>query len=371
MLSTRGTPVMGWNSWNALRCNGVDESTLLDIADRLVGSGLRDQGYDHFVVDDCWQATSRDARGRLVPHPHRFGHGMPWLADQLHQRGLRLGLYLSPGCRTCAQIYDGYGDGSGLGSFGRMDQDLSTLLDWGVDFLKFDWCQAGRGGTGLRRRQTFLAMSELVAAADREIVLSVSDYGLSRPWRWAPGHANLWRTTPDVGAHWRDVLWSARFTSRVASASRAGSFADPDMLQVGNGALVGPPGWAHLAMWAMLAAPLMIGTDLRTATPATVATLAEPVLIALDQDPLARPGRLVAQRPGLDVWRRDTSVGPIVLIVNTQRVRRRVDLDRWHPSPGEPYAVTTFDGSGDWTSSCMLAPRSAVLLHPMPGAVSP
>lgn len=266
-LASLAGPAMGWNSWNCLRCTGLNETTVLEMADALVASGMRDAGYRYVVVDDCWQAHRRDPDGRLRAHPQRFPSGMAALGEELHRRGLSYGLYLAPGRRTCAEIYDKYGERGGLGSFGHEQLDLDTLLDWGVDYLKYDWCQAETGGTGLTERAAFTAMSELIAKADRDVVLSISEYGRSRPWEWAGSIAHSFRTTQDISPHWARVLWIAHRSQRYAVSGGAGSGGigvnDPDMLEVGNGRLTGQAAWSHLAIWAMLGAPLMAGNCAR------------------------------------------------------------------------------------------------------------
>lgn len=198
-LSHTAPPAMGWNSWNAYRAHGVTEELVLRNADALIDLGLADAGYTTVVVDDGWQASNRDDRGRLRACPQRFPHGMGWLGKQLHERGLRFGMYLSPGRRTCAQYWDHYGDRTpgrierllaradllapqraidnatqppasyDLGSYGRTEADLNQLIEWEVDYLKYDWCRAERGTTLESRPETFKAMSELIEKAPREI----------------------------------------------------------------------------------------------------------------------------------------------------------------------------------------------------------
>lgn len=360
-LSHRMTPPMGWNSWNALRCQGIREDVLLEAASAWVDQGLADAGYRTFVLDDCWQAPGR-VNGRLVPDPDRFPRGMAAFADDLRARGLQLGMYLTPGRRTCAEIYDSYGDGTGLGSFGHEEGDLTQLLGWGIEFLKYDWCKACSQGTGLTPRAAFARMASLLDAAELEIVYSVSEYGKHEPWLWASEFAHMWRTTPDISARWRSVLRCARATARVATYTRPGHVNDPDMLEVGNGRLLGATGWTHLAIWAMLAAPLFAGNDPRTMKPQLVRTLCDPVLIALDQDPMVRSGTLTRLEPGLDVWTRDTSRGPVTLVVNTWPLSRRVDLERYAGTLSASKLLVTDEGRGAWSPTIRLAPRSGVLL---------
>ncbi|WP_370890865.1 glycoside hydrolase family 27 protein [Janibacter sp. GXQ6167] len=386
-LAEQLTPALGWNSWNAFRCYDLTEEAILGVADALVSSGLRAAGYRYVVVDDCWQAEGRE-QGRLRAHPTRFPSGMRALGEELRRRGLRLGLYLAPGPRTCAEIYDRYGQRRGLGSYGRLAQDLDDLADWGVDYVKLDWCRAGCG-TDLTQRRTFLRASSLVEALPRPMILSISEYGRSRPWTWAPGRIHSWRTTPDIAPRWSSVLRVARRTAPLAPFARPGSVNDPDMLEVGNRQLVDAAGWAHQAMWAFLAAPLMIGTDLRRASDSTIDTLGDPHLLAINQDPLVRAGRIVAQRPGFDVWQRHLEGGIAHLIVRTRRSSGRIDLAEVAALPGrarqvpkgesasalaaladERSVLVTGDGAGSWQRRISLPGRSALLVLPPP-AVEP
>ncbi|MFD5650898.1 glycoside hydrolase family 27 protein [Streptomyces sp. NPDC127039] len=360
-------PAMGWNSWNCLRCANLTETAVVEMADALVASGMRAAGYRYVVVDDCWQAHRRGPDGRLRAHPGRFPSGMAALGEELHRRGLGFGLYLAPGRRTCAEIYDRYGERGGLGSFGHEELDLDTLLSWGVDYLKYDWCQAGKNGTGLREPEAFGRMSALIAGAERDVVFSVSEYGRSRPWEWAPGVAHSWRTTGDISPHWWRMLRIAHRTAGCASASAAAAEPgrigrnDPDMLEVGNGRLVEDAAWSHMAMWAMLGAPLMAGNDLRTMTGETHGILTDPVLIAVDQDGSRTPARLVRSRMGLDVWSRDLVDGPALLVVNTLSFARRVNLAELTGHRLQGATLHTRDRETAWAPEVRLPGRGAVL----------
>lgn len=364
-LAALTAPAMGWNSWNALRCQGLNETTVVQMADALVASGMREAGYQYLVVDDCWQAPRRRADGRLTAHPDRFPSGIEAVAEEVRRRGLKLGLYLAPGRRTCAEIYDCYGERGGLGSYGHEELDLDTLLGWGVEYVKYDWCKAEAGGTGLTEQEVFGRMSALIAGADNEVVFSVSEYGRTRPWDWAPGLAHSWRTTGDISPRWRRVLHNARRTarhSRPVSGSGVLGVGDPDMLEIGNGPLVGDAGWAHLAMWAMLGAPLMAGNDLRLMTDDTRAILTDPVLIGLDRRRPKGAARVRRGRTGVDLWSREDPEGPVWLAVNTLPVARRVDLTGLIGEARENVAVHVRSGIREWASSMHLPPRGAVLV---------
>ncbi|WP_022909438.1 glycoside hydrolase family 27 protein [Aestuariimicrobium kwangyangense] len=310
-LAACPTPPMGWNSWNAFRTR-IDEQQIVSMADVIVSTGLRDAGYQYLVVDDGWQAPRRSSGGNLQPDPARFGQGIDWLADQVHQRGLKLGMYLAPGRATCAMIYDAY-PGEGLGSFGHEADDLAAYAEWGVDYLKYDWCEACRDDTGLSYRGAFEKMGQLIADSPREFVYSISEYGRTNPWEWAPGLANLWRTTPDIDPSFSSVRGIADAQRGLERWSRPGAWNDPDMLQVGNPGLTLAECRAHLGLWALLAAPLMAGNDIRTMNRSVAQVLTNPRLVAIDQDPLGRQGRRIQREFRFDVWLRELSGGRVAV----------------------------------------------------------
>lgn len=351
-LSPRRTPVLGWNSWNAFRCYGISEKVILANADALIDLGLRDVGYDTVVVDDGWQAATRASDGSLRSCPKRFPSGMKWLGDQLHQRGLKFGLYLAPGRRTCAQVWDGYGrrtDGDAvarpprlverlartgrlrppksdrarrrdLGSWGREEQDLAQLVDWGIDYLKYDWCRAEVGTNQACHEDAFALMSQLIDSADRDIVYSISEYGDQAPWEWAPQIAHSWRTTDDIAASAASVFSIARATATHGSATQPGAVGDPDMLQAGNFNNTRLDR-THVMLWAMLAAPMMIGTDLRRlkSDSPLLHALKDPKALEINQDEAVSCARLARHSRSFDVYERGLSTGSVTMWVNTGR----------------------------------------------------
>lgn len=318
------TPPMGWNSWNRFRCYDLTEDVVLQTADALVDSGMRDAGYQYLVVDDCWQAFARGDDGRLQAHPSRFPSGMAALGEQIHARGLKFGLYLAPGRKTCAMIYDRY-PARDIGSFGYEDLDAHSLAEWGVDYLKYDWCRANRGRTGLDHRGAFERMAGALAATGRPIVYSISEYGSSRPWEWAGQYAHLWRTTGDIAPRWRSVRRIADRQHGLARFAGPGGWNDPDMLEVGNPGLSEVESRSHLMLWAMLAAPLFAGNDVRSMTEDTRRLLTHPGIVAISQDPLGRQGERVGRHGGLEIWRRELDGAAAYGLVN--RGRGEVVLD--------------------------------------------
>jgi alpha-galactosidase len=311
------TPPMGWNSWNTFGC-AIDETKVLAAADALVSSGMRDAGYRYVVVDDCWQAPKRAADGSLVADPVRFPHGMAALGARLHALGLRFGIYQAPGEQTCAE-YAGTMPGA-TGAQGHEEQDARTFAAWGVDYLKYDWCSPD--GSITEQADAFARMDRALRATGRPIVYSVnpnSAHENTGPlYDWGEV-ADLWRTTEDI----TDV-WSTACTADCAmgitdildveaplwTEAGPGRWNDPDMLEVGvRGTFTPTEDRAHLAMWAMLAAPLMAGNDVTAMPPVVRAILTDPDVIAIDQDPLGRQARRIRTDGKTDVWARPLADG--------------------------------------------------------------
>lgn len=266
-------PPMGVNDWNAVGCSDAfDEAWVRAQADALVITGLRDRGYRYVNLDDCWAAPAR-VDDRLVPDPVRFPHGIAALADYVHARGLRLGIYTSAGTMTC--------DARGFpASLGHETADAASFAAWGVDYVKEDDCFTA--GTDAIARYT--AMAAALRATGRPMVFAVCDKGTSAPWRWAPGLAQVWRTTHDVTDDWDSVADIVR--REIAIPWVRGN--DPDMLEVGNDDLSATEQATQMAVWSMLGAPLLAGTDVAAAArddPGVIALLGARDLIAIDQDP--------------------------------------------------------------------------------------
>jgi alpha-galactosidase len=282
------TPPMGWNSWNHFSCN-VDDQTIRETADAMVKSGMRDAGYRYVVIDDCWQ-VSRDANGVLVPDPQRFPHGIKALADYVHSKGLLFGIYTDAGTNTCQ---------GRPGTLGHEDQDARTFAGWGVDYVKEDWCHA----QNLVAPTQYAKFRDALIRTGRPIVFSICEWGSNQPWDWAPRVGNLWRTTDDIEDTWSSMLDNLDQSGQHATAAGPGAWNDPDMLEVGNGGMTDDEYRAHFSLWAIMAAPLIAGNDLRNMSAATIATLTNREVIAVDQDSLGAQGILVWERPPeLQVW---------------------------------------------------------------------
>ncbi|MBQ1074907.1 ricin-type beta-trefoil lectin domain protein [Micromonospora sp. C31] len=287
------TPPMGWNTWNTFGCN-INETLIRQTADAIVVNGLRDLGYRYVVVDDCWFNPDRDAQGNLQAHPQRFPSGMKALGDYLHSRGLLFGIYQAPLDQTCAQYFDAF-PGS-TGSLGHEYQDARQFAAWGVDYLKYDWCSPT--GTINDQVARFGIMRDALAATGRPIVYSINPNSIHEktgPQRNWSDVANLWRTTEDITNAWNTgqtngypmgIQNIVDVNVPLAGYAAPGGFNDPDMLEVGNGGMTDTETRSHFALWSIMAAPLMMGNDLRSANAATLAILKNQNLAAINQDPL-------------------------------------------------------------------------------------
>ena len=289
------TPPMGWNSWNHFGCN-VSEQLIEEEADAIAASGMRDAGYRYVVIDDCWQ-VARDAQGAIVADSARFPHGVKALADYVHSKGLAFGIYTDAGTKTCQRR---------PGTLGYEEQDARTYASWGVDYVKEDWCNAA----GLVAPTQYAKFRDALAHAGRPIVFSICEWGSNQPWDWAPAVGNLWRTTDDIEDKWPSMLSNLDQNGQHASAASPGAWNDPDMLEVGNGGMTDDEYRAHFSLWAIMAAPLMAGHDVRTMSAATKEVLLNREVIAVDQDSLGKQGMLVSESaPELQVWSKPLSDG--------------------------------------------------------------
>ncbi|MHB8209017.1 glycoside hydrolase family 27 protein [Mucilaginibacter sp.] len=276
------TPPMGWNSWNIFQTH-INEQMLRDMVDAYVSSGMRDAGYTYFVLDDGWMAMQRDSNGSLVADPKKFPSGMKAFADYVHSKGLKFGIYNCAGTQTCA----GY-----PGTHGYEYQDARLYASWGVDYLKYDWCNTD----SINARDAYLTMSRAIRAAGRPMIFSLCEWGNHAPWLWAKNVGQLWRTTADIHAGFdKDQnygTWSSYsvmhildLQDHIRQYAGPGHWNDPDMLEVGNG-MTYAEDKAHFSLWCMLAAPLISGNDLRKMSPQTTSILINKEVIAVDQDPL-------------------------------------------------------------------------------------
>ncbi|MFJ9819670.1 NPCBM/NEW2 domain-containing protein [Streptomyces sp. NPDC101151] len=281
-------PPMGFNNWNSTHCRAdFDEAMVKGIADLFVNKGLKDAGYQYVNLDDCWALPNRDANGKLVPDPARFPNGIKAVADYVHSKGLRLGIYTSAGIKTC--------NSAGFpGALGHEYSDAQQFADWGVDYLKYDNCN----NLGVDAKLRYKTMRDALKATGRPIVYSICEWGENKPWEWAADDGHLWRTTGDISDSWGSMLSILKQNLPLAPYAGPGHWNDPDMLEVGNGGMTDTEYRSHFSLWSVMAAPLLIGTDLRKASQATFDILDNKEVIAVDQDPLGKQGTVVSSAGG-------------------------------------------------------------------------
>jgi alpha-galactosidase len=301
------TPPMGWNSWNKFGCR-IDEATVRKMADAIATNGMKQAGYSYVIIDDCWHGA-RDADGFITADATKFPSGIKALADYVHARGLKFGIYSDAGAKTC---------GGKPGSQGHEYQDALTYARWGVDYLKYDWCS-----TGVRNaEEAYALMADAIRAAGRPMVLAICEWGNNRPWEWGTKIGNLWRTTSDIRDAWAGrEKWSIGMTDIVDlnaplyPYAGPGHWNDPDMLEVGNGGMTGTEYRSHFSLWAMMAAPLIAGNDIAHMDADTRAILLNPEVIAVDQDPLGQQGRRIRDDGDSEVWARPLADGSRAVIL--------------------------------------------------------
>jgi alpha-galactosidase len=305
------TPPMGWNDWNAFGCN-VTEQLVKNTADKIASSGLGQAGYQYVNIDDCWLTHSRDAAGNLVPDPVKFPDGIKGTADYVHSLGLKLGIYEDAGTMTCA----GY-----PGSLGHEQQDAATFASWGVDYLKYDNCN----NEGLPLQPRYEAMRDALKATGRPIVFSLCVWGQGDVWTWGAKTGNLWRTTADIRDTYKSMFDNYQQNVGLASFAGPGGWNDPDMLEVGNGGMTTDEYKTHFSLWAEMAAPLLIGTDLTKASPTTLSILGNSDVIAVDQDKLGKQGVRISSHGRLDVLAKPLANGDVaVVLFNSKQVSDQV-----------------------------------------------
>jgi alpha-galactosidase len=302
------TPPMGWNSWNKFGCD-VSEKLIKETADAMVNSGMKEAGYEYVVIDDCWQ-VGRDLNGNIIPDPERFPSGMKALVDYVHSKDLKFGIYSDAGTKTCQKR---------PGARGYEFQDARTYASWGVDYLKYDWCN-----TSTQNGQaSYKLMRDAIHKAGRPMIFSLCDWGFSKPWLWAKDVGHLWRATDDIMDCWdcEDDRNNAGFTillDRVAdlySYSGPDHWNDPDMLEVGNSGLTVSESRAHFSLWCILAAPLIAGNDLNNMSKETLEILTNKEAIAVDQDSLGKQGIKVRDDGDLEVWVKQLADGSRAVVL--------------------------------------------------------
>jgi alpha-galactosidase len=323
------TPPMGWNSWNHF-ANRVTDADVRSAADTLVSTGMRDAGYVYVNVDDTWQGK-RDAQGVL--HPNERFPDMKALGDYIHSRGLKFGIYSSPGSKTCG----GY-----PGSLDHETQDAKMYASWGIDFLKYDLCGFQDNMRKLQAEHpndpnavnnlmiaAYRKMGDALKATGRPILYSLCQYGLDQPWKWGPGlGANMWRTTDDIDDSYGRMIAIGFSQAGLSKYAGPGHWNDPDMLEIGNGKMSADEYKTHMSLWVILAAPLLAGNDLSKMTGADKSLLMNKDAIAIDQDSLGRQGDRLYESGDLDVWTKPLSGGRVAVgLFNRSWSVREVSVD--------------------------------------------
>jgi alpha-galactosidase len=304
---------MGWNSWNHFG-KRIDDQTVRAQAEAMVASGMKDAGYLYVNIDDTWEGQ-RDPKGFI--QPNKKFPDMKALADYVHGKGLKLGIYSSPADKTCA----GY-----EGSRGHEEQDAETYAKWGVDYLKYDWCQPR--GTLEEMKSAYGKMQDALKKSGRPVVFSLCQYGWHKVWEWGPSvGGNLWRTTDDIKDQYQVMAEIGFNQNGLERFAGSGHWNDPDMLEVGNGGMNEDEYRTHMSLWAMLAAPLIAGNDLTEMTRNTVEILTNREVIAVDQDPLGKQGFRVSQKGAFEVWMKTMSDdSKVVGLFNRQTTTERMSV---------------------------------------------
>lgn len=315
------TPPMGWNSWNKFGCN-VSEQLIKEMADAMIATGMKDAGYEYLVIDDCWQ-VGRDEEGNIQVDPKRFPNGMKALADYVHAKGLKMGIYSCAGSETCQ---------GRPGSRGYQFQDARTYAAWGIDYLKYDWCS----NEGQKAEAAYRTMSDALKACGRPIVFSICEWGENKPWKWGKGIGHLWRITPDIRDCYQCVFdWGGvgvlDIIDKMADLypyAGPGHWNDAEMLEVGNGGMTRDEYITHFSMWCMLAAPLMSGNDLRNMDKETIEILTNKEVIAINQDKKGEQARRFMDMGEKEIWAKPLNDGELaVCFMNRTENSWKLDYD--------------------------------------------
>jgi len=319
------TPPMGWNSWNCWGC-AVDAQKIRDAANAMVDTGLINHGWQYINIDDCWMVKrnsddnvvggkTRDEQGRILPNKN-FGD-IKALTDYVHNLGLKIGLYISPGPWTC-QRYEG--------SYEHEQLDAKSFAEWGFDYLKYDWCGYGsvvRKPTAEQLEEPYRLMRKYLDQVDRDIVYSLCQYGMGEVWKWgAEVGGNCWRTTGDIGDSWSSMSGIGFAQGKCAPYASPGHWNDPDMLVVGRVGwgpnlrqtrLTPNEQYTHISLWSLLCSPLLIGCDMSNMDAFTLSLLTNDEVLAVNQDALGYQARPVSVGGSLDAWAKKMEDGSLAV----------------------------------------------------------
>lgn len=358
-------PQMGFNNWNSTHCRDeFDEGMIRGIADKFVSLGLKDAGYQYVNVDDCWANWQRDKDGHLQPNPKRFPSGIAALADYIHERGLKFGLYSSAGTSTCEPLQENRGFPGGLG---HEKDDAATFASWHVDYLKYDNCNNQK----IDAHKRYTDMAEALRATGRPIFFSMCEWGENKPWLWAskpPVEASSWRTTGDITDTYASMLKIFKANVVLDRYASPGHWNDPDMLEVGNGGMTDVEYRSHFSLWSIMASPLLIGTDLRTIKPDALQILLNKEVIAIDQDPLGVQGKQVRDAGGIHVIVKPLKDGAVAVAVFNETDKAKdvsVPAREIGLKAGGSYTFRDLwahtDAKGDGSIRATLAPHATVM----------
>ena len=358
-------PQMGFNNWNSTHCRDeFDEGMIRGIADKFVSLGLKDAGYQYVNVDDCWANWQRDKDGHLQPNPKRFPSGIAALADYIHERGLKFGLYSSAGTSTCEPLQENRGFPGGLG---HEKDDAATFASWHVDYLKYDNCNNQK----IDAHKRYTDMAEALRATGRPIFFSMCEWGENKPWLWAskpPVEASSWRTTGDITDTYASMLKIFKANVVLDRYASPGHWNDPDMLEVGNGGMTDVEYRSHFSLWSIMASPLLIGTDLRTIKPDALQILLNKEVIAIDQDPLGVQGKQVRDAGGIHVIVKPLKDGAVAVAVFNETDKAKdvsVPAREIGLKVGGSYTLRDLwahtDAKGDGSIKATLAPHATVM----------
>ena len=299
------TPPMGWNSWNHFK-RTTNDAIVRAQAEAMVASGMRDAGYTYINIDDAWEGE-RDSNGEI--HTNSKFPDMKALADYVHSKGLKLGLYSSPGLKTCAGFE---------GSLGHEQQDANTYAKWGIDYLKYDLCglrvemKAAKSDDVAFKmmKDAYIKMRDALRATGRPIFYSLCQYGHNQVWQWGESvGGNAWRTTGDINDNFKSMVLIGFHQAGLSKYAGPGHWNDPDMLEIGNGGMTTSEYQIHMSLWAILAAPLLAGNDLSKMTQETKDILLNKEVIAIDQDSLGKQGDRVWSEGSIEIWSRNLADG--------------------------------------------------------------
>ena len=311
------TPPMGWNCWNKF-AGRVTAEDVRGMADTMASNGMKDAGYVYINIDDTWEA-GRDAQGNI--QTNKKFPDMKALAAYVHGKGLKLGIYSSPGPNTCA----GY-----EGSYLHEEQDARTYAAWGIDYLKYDWCGARNLYSDEEMQAVYQKMGDALRGSGRPIVYSLCQYGRADVWKWGPEvGGNLWRTTGDISDSWASMSRIGFGQNDLAPYAGPGHFNDPDMLEIGNGGMTDDEYRTHMSLWSLLAAPLLAGNDLRTMTPAIAAILTNREVIAIDQDPAGKQGHRASADGEREIWVRPLADGSTAVALFNRSAAEALISVKW------------------------------------------